>query len=126
LAARESWELADLGRVLIMMGLAFRELHDAEADVRRKKHRLFAAVKILNALTPRMGGGSRRPYRMRIGSSNSVWITVHLPAGFLTHVAKYARMNGRSQNDALTLFLRDGLLLYLYGYSRFLKAQAES
>jgi len=31
-------------------------------------------------------------------------------------------MNSRSQNDALTMFLRDGMLCYLAGYNRFLKA----
>jgi hypothetical protein len=33
-------------------------------------------------------------------------------------------MNGQSQNGALAMFLQDGMLCYLTGYNRFLKALA--
>jgi hypothetical protein len=121
LAVSESWELADLARVMIIVGLTIRELHEAEGQM-RNEHELIIGVEALTRLTR---GRASRPYHRRGVSRRGIWVTVHLPSGFLRHVATYARMNGRSQNDALTMFLRDGLLCYFTGYNRFLKAIAK-
>jgi len=110
--------MADLARAMIIVGLTIRELHEMEEEI-RGTHELITGVEALTRLTR---GRVSRPYHKRGMNRKGVWITVHLPAGFLAHVATYARMNSRSQNDALTMFLRDGMLCYLAGYNRFLKA----
>ena len=101
-----------------MVGLTVRELHEMEEEI-RGTHKLLIGVEALRRLT---GGRVSRPYHRRGMNRKGVWITVHMPAGFLAHVATYARMNGCSQNYALTMFLRDGMVCYLTGYNRFLKA----
>jgi hypothetical protein len=103
---------------MILVGLSIRELHEMEEEI-RGQHELIIG---LEGLTRLARGRLSRPYHKRGVNRKGVWITVHLPAGFLTHVAIYATMNGRSQNDALTMFLRDGMLCYFTGYNRFLKA----
>jgi len=113
-----SWQLADLARVMIIVGLTIRELHEMEEDI-RGTHELITGVEALTRLTR---GRVSRPYHKRGANRKGVWFTVHIPAGFLAHVATYARMNGRSQNHVLTMFLRDGMLCYLTGYNRFLRA----
>jgi predicted HTH transcriptional regulator len=118
LAINESWELADLARAMILVGLTIRELHEMEEEL-RGQHELIIGLEELTRLTR---GRSSRPYHKRGLSRKGVWITVHLPAGLLAHVATYARMNGRSRNDALAMLLRDGMLCYSTGYNRFLKA----
>jgi hypothetical protein len=119
-AIDESWELADLARTMVMVGLTIRELHQAEEEI-RSEHKLIIG---LEAFTRLVQGHVSRPYRRRTGNRKGVWVTVHFPAGFLKHVVAYARMNGQSLNGALAMFLRDGLLCYLTGYNRFLKALA--
>jgi hypothetical protein len=66
-------------------------------------------------------GAGRRRYSSR-GKIREQWVTIHLPAGFLQHVDLYARGHGRSRNDALSMFLHDGLSLYVIGYKHFLEA----
>jgi len=118
LAIGGSWQLADLARVMITLGLTIRQLYEMEEEI-RGTHELITGVEALTRLTR---GRVSRPYHRRGANRKGVWITVHLPSGFLSHVATYARMNGQSQNNALTMFLRDGILCYLTGYNRFLKA----
>ena len=117
LAVSESWELADLARVMILVGLTVRELHEAEEDM-RSDHELLIGLEGLTRLTQ---GRLRRPYK-RGFNRRGEWITIHMPAGLLSHIATYAKMDGRSQNDALTMFLRVGILCYLTAYNRFRKS----
>ena len=118
LAIEGSWQMADLARAMVIVGLTIRELHEMEEDI-RGTHELMIGVEALTRLTRGRVSG---PYHRRGMNRKGVWIRVHLPAGLLAHVATYARMNSRSQNDALTMFLRDGMLCYHTGYNRFLKA----
>lgn len=120
MAVKESWEVADLARAMILTGLTIREIHDMEEEV-RGRHELITATEVLTRLT--RGRVSRR-YSRRGYRREGTWITVHLPTGFLAHIRTYAKMEGRSQNDALCMFLEDGLLCYLTGHNRFLKALA--
>ena len=115
-AKSESWELADLARCMILVGLALRHLYEAESTVGSTK-RLITAIDALKYFTH---GTVRRRYSRRSGGQG-VWMTVSLPAGFLKHVDTYASSHGRSRNDALTLFLQDGIFCYRFGYIQFLK-----
>lgn len=120
LAESESWELADLARALMTVGLTLRYLYEARSGV-GSKHRVFTAKVALNYL----GHGTvRRGYSPR--GSRGEWLTVHLPAGFLKKVDMWAHDHGRSRNDALSLFLQDGLFCYLSSYKRFLKATIDA
>ena len=117
MAVKESWQLADLARTMIIVGLTVRELHESEEQMHAER-KLIVAVKELTRLTK---GRASHPYRFRGVNRRGVWVTVHLPASLLAHVGAYARMKGYSQNDVLTMFLRDGVLCYLTGYNRFLR-----
>lgn len=111
------WELGDLGRALILAGLAFTLFRLAEKEL-ASETRLTYAVGELTRLTT---GTVRRPYRTSSGSKRGSWITVRLPEGFLKFLSMYARSTGRSRNGALNLFLKAGLLIYLSGYNKFLR-----
>jgi len=115
-AKSESWEIADLARCMILVGLALRHLYEAESEV-GSTQRLITAT---DALKKHFAGGVPRRYSRRT-SGQGVWMTVSLPAGFLQHVDSYARSHGRSRNDALNLFLQDGIFCYRFGYMQFLK-----
>ncbi len=115
-AKSESWELADLARGMIMVGLALRHLYESESEVGSTK-RLITAT---DALEYFAHGTVRRRYSRR-GGGEGVWMTVSLPAGFLKHVDTYASSHGRSRNDALGMFLQDGIFCYRFGYMQFLK-----
>jgi len=117
-AAEGSWELGDLARALILAGLAFSLLRLAAHDLATETY-LSNAVRELRKLTT---GTTKRPYRPGYKGMRSSWITVRLPEGFLKFLTMYARSTGRSRNDALKLFIRAGLLLYLSGYNKFLSA----
>jgi len=121
LAVRESWQLADLARTMIIVGLTVRELQKSLEEI-GSEHKLVIAMKELTRVTR---SSATHPYSFRGVNRRGVWITVHLPAGFLAHVVTYARVKGYSQNDALSMFLRDGMLCYLTGYNRFLRALVE-
>ena len=99
-AKSESWELADLARCMILVGLALRHLYESESAV-GSTQRLITATDALKYFTR---GAVRRRYSRR-SAGQGVWMTVSLPAGFLKHVDTYARSHGRSRNDALNLFL---------------------
>jgi hypothetical protein len=75
-------------------------LYKAGSEV-GSKHRIFTAMATLkhfgHAAVKR--GYSPREFR-------GDWVTVHLPAGFLKQVDMWA--HGRSCNDALNLFVKDG------------------
>ena len=117
LAKSETWQLADLARGLIMVGLILRHLHEAESEVVSMDH-YVTAVDALNYLAHRE---VRRRYSGR-GGGRGESVTVHLPARFLDHVDLYARGHGRSRNEALTILLQDGVLCYVFGYRHFLRA----
>ena len=106
---------------MILVGLALRHLHEAESEV-DSTQRLIKAV---DALKYFLHGPVPRRYNRR-GGGQGVWVTVSLPAGFLKHVDTYARGHGRSRNDALTMFLQDGIFCYRFGYMRFLKGIMKS
>ena len=99
-----------------MVGLGLRHLYEAESEVGSTEH-LIKAVDALNYLVHHT---VQRPYSRRSGG-RGVWVTVSLPAGFVRHIDLYARSHGRSRNDALCMFLQDGLFCYLFGYTQFLK-----
>ncbi len=115
-AKSESWEIADLARGMILVGLALRHLYEAESKV-ASTQRLITTT---DALKKYFAGGVPRRYSRRTGGQG-VWMTVSLPAGFLKHVDQYARSHGRSRNDALGMFLQDGIFCYRFGYMQFLK-----
>lgn len=119
-AETESWQLADLARGMIIAGLTFRHIYDSEKQ--RSLERFVAATKALNFLS--YGAGRRRYRPRRLGRGK--WVTVHLPAGLLYQVAMWARGHGRSRNDALSLFLQDGFLLYVTANKRFQEAAIET
>jgi len=102
---------------MIIVGLTVRELLKAQEGI-RSKHRLIA-VEALRQFSP---DGAKRAYKLRTSDRKGEWVTVHLPAGLLTHVATYAKVNGYSQNEALAMFLKDGMRCYLAGRKRFLRA----
>ena len=123
LAESESWELADLARGMILVGLALRHLYEAESELGSME----GLINATNALNYFVHRAVRRRYsRRRRGGGCGVWITVHLPAGFVEHVDRYARGHARSRNDALAMFLQDGLYCYLLGYTRFLKGSMKN
>jgi hypothetical protein len=101
---------------MILVGLALRHLYEAESEVGSTR-RLITAT---DALQYFVHGAVHRPYSPRSGSLG-VWMTVSLPAGFLKHVDQYARSHGRSRNDAMNMFLQDGIFCYRFGYMQFLK-----
>ena len=76
LAKSESWELADLARGMIMVGLTMRHLHESESEL-GSNQRLIKAVDALNYL---VRGAVGRRYSRR-GRGRGVWMTVSLPAG---------------------------------------------
>ena len=115
-AKSESWQIADLARCMILVGLALRHLYEAESEV-GSTQRLIKAVDALKYF----GRGAVPRRYSRHGRGHGVWVTVSLPAGFLTHVDTYASSHGRSRNDALRLFLQDGIFCYRFGYKQFLK-----
>jgi len=115
-AKSESWQIADLARCMILVGLALRHLYEAESEV-GSTQRLITAT---DALTYFARGAVPRRYSRRRGGRGE-WVTVSLPAGFLKHVDTYASGHGRSRNDALRLFLQDGIFCYRFGYMQFLK-----
>jgi len=106
---------------MILVGLALRHLYEAESEV-GSTQRLIKAVDALNYF---VHGSVPRRYSRR-GGGQGVWVTVSLPAGFLKHVDTYARGHGRSRNDALTMFLQDGIFCYRFGYMQFLKGIMKS
>jgi hypothetical protein len=106
---------------MILVGLALRHLYEAESEV-SSTHRLIKTVDALNYF---LHGSVRRRYSRR-GGGQGVWVIVSLPAGFLKHVDTYASGHGRSRNDALTLFLQDGIFCYRFGYMQFLKGIMKS
>jgi len=120
-AKSESWQIADLTRCMILVGLALRHLYEAESEV-GSTQRLIKAVDALNYF---LHGTVPRRYSRR-GGGQGVWVTVSLPAGFLKHVDTYARGHGRSRNDALTMFLQDGIFCYRFGYMQFLRGIMKS
>jgi hypothetical protein len=103
---------------MIIAGLTIRHLHGANPRVTERFITVTAALNYL-------GQSTVRRYSQR-GMVRGQWVTIHLPAGFLKHVDLYARNYGRSRNDALSMLLRDGLLLYLIGYKHFLKAALDA
>ena len=119
-AESESWQLADLARGMIIAGLTFRHIYDSEKE--RSLERFVAATEALNFLGY---GAGRRRYRPR-GLGRGEWVTIHLPAGLLKQVAVWACRHGRSRNDALSLLLQDGLLLYVTANKRFQEAAEEA
>ncbi len=117
-AELESWQLADLARGMIIAGLTFRHIYDSEKE--RSLERFVTATGALEIIGP-----VRRRYSPR-GLGRGDWVSIHLPLGFLKQVAMWARSHGRSRNDALSLLLQDGLLLYVTAYKRFLEAAHKS
>jgi hypothetical protein len=115
-AESESWQVADLARGMILVGLALRHLYEAQSEVASSQRFITAT----DALKYFKRGAVPRRYRRRSGRRGET-VTVHLPAGFLTHADAYARGHGRSRNDALRLFLQDGVFCYRFGYMQFLK-----
>jgi hypothetical protein len=101
---------------MILVGLALRHLYEAESEV-ASTQRLIKAVDALNYF---VHGAVRCRYSPR-GGGRGEWLTVSLPTGFLKHVATYPSSHGRSRNDALTMFLQDGIFCYRFGYIQFLK-----
>jgi hypothetical protein len=100
---------------MIISGLTIRNLHAANPQ---RMERFITVTAALNYLGH---GAGRQRYSSR-GKIRGQWVTIHLQAGFLQHVDLYARGHGRSRNDALSMFLQDGLSLYLIGYKHFLEA----
>ncbi|MFI5449799.1 MAG: hypothetical protein ACHQ03_08570 [Candidatus Bathyarchaeia archaeon] len=103
---------------MIIAGLTFRHIYDSEKE--RSLERFVTATGALKFLGPVRGRYSPR------GLGRGEWVTIHLPAGFLKQVVMWARSHGRSRNDALSLFLQDGLLLYVTAYKRFERAATET
>jgi hypothetical protein len=117
-AESESWQLADLARGMIIAGLTFRHIYDSEKE--RSLERFVTATGALKFIGP-----VRRRYSPR-GLGRGEWVTIHLPLGFLKQVAMWARSHRRSRNDALSLLLQDGLLLYVTAYKRFQEPAIET
>lgn len=120
LAESESWQLADLTRPVITVVLTFRYLYEVGSEA-GSNHRLIAIMKALNYF-----GSGTTPRRYSQRGFRGEWVTVHLPADFLQHVGMYAHGHGRTRNSALSMFLRDGLLCYFFGYKHFLKTATEA
>ena len=121
MAESDSWEFADLARGMILVGLALRHLYEAESEVGS----MGRLINTTNALNYFVHGAVRRRYSQR-GGGRGVWMTVSMPAGFVKHIDQYARIHARSRNDALNMFLQDGILCYLLGYTQFLKGITKS
>ena len=85
LAKSESWELAELARGMIMVGLTLRNLHEAESEVGSMNR----WITVTDALNHFLHGAVPRRYSRR-GGGRRVWVTASLPTGFLKHVDLYA------------------------------------
>jgi hypothetical protein len=100
--------------MLIMAGMVVRLLN---LNQERIDH-----IRELNQM---VGHEGKRPYSMfRAPHRGSVWIAVWLPVLFLAFVDQYARFRSESRNVVLYSFFQLGLLAYLRGKTRFLKALA--
>lgn len=99
-----------------MIGLAFRLVRFREEELASQ----VRLVDMVHGLDRLMGGRVKRPYPLGKGRRGS-WVTIWLPEEFLTQVGCYAKARGQSRNDALGLFFRDGLLVYLGAQLRFLE-----
>jgi len=113
-AVREGFRVGDLARMLIMAGMVVRLL---SLNQERLDH-----IRELNQMA---GHEGKRPYSIfRAPHRGSVWIAVWLPVLFLAFVDQYAKLRSESRNVVLHSFFQLGLLAYLRGKTRFLKALA--
>ena len=85
-AIGESWQMADLARVVILARLTIHELHEAEEEI-RSKHELIAGIEALTRLTR---GRVNRSYR-RNGMNRRGRADHSLPSCGLPQACSYIR-----------------------------------
>ncbi len=112
IAVREHWMLSDLARMLICLGAAGTYLRLGDPEVSDRFKTLASLSGALNALDTTLGRVSRRHHASR-GLARSELLALRLPTGLTSLITTYARTSGRSRNEALTMFLERGLIIYL-------------
>jgi hypothetical protein len=109
LAQREGWETADRLRVLICLSATSRFLGLPENE-------RFQEQVQLHRMT------AKRGYSPRVGSSNTVHLSVRLPQGAAQLITMHASLTGQSRNELVIGLLQVGLVAYLRAENAFLKA----
>ena len=104
--------LSDLARMLICLGAAGTYLRLGDPEVSDRFKTLASMGAGLNELNTILHGVSRRPHASR-GLARSELFALRLPTGLTSLITTYARTKGRSRNEALTVFLERGLIIYL-------------
>ena len=109
LARRQGWQTADLLRVLILLSATSRFL----ALPRNER---FQTQVQLHRIT------GKRGYSPRVGSTNTVLLSVRLPQGAAQLITTYASLTGQSRNELVIGLLEVGLVAYLKAENAFLEA----
>lgn len=109
LARRQGWETADLLRLLILLSAASRFLTLPGNDRFQKQVQLHRIT-------------GKRGYSPRVGTSNTVLLSVRLPQGAAQLITTYANLTGQSRNELMLGLLEMGLLMYLKAENAFLEA----
>jgi hypothetical protein len=64
----------------------------------------------------------KRGYSPRVGSTNTVFLSVRLPQGAAQLINTYASLTGQSRNELVIGLLEVGLVAYLKAENAFLEA----
>jgi len=115
-ATKDGFRLVDFARILVMLGLTATLLSLDEAWVARARKRAFLG---------QSGVAAKRSYANRSLSHSGVWVAVCLPIGVLALLDQFTRSSGLGRNRTLHSFLRLGLVIYLKGKRRLVKAIAD-
>jgi hypothetical protein len=109
LARSEGWETADLLRLVILLSAASRFLTLPGNERFQKQVQLHRIT-------------GKRGYSPRVGTSNTVLLSVRLPQGPAQLITTYANLTGQSRNELVVGLLEMGLLMYLKAENAFLEA----
>jgi hypothetical protein len=125
LAEALGWQLADLQRTLICVGVTFFFLSLGGQDREEAARTLLGGLKLLKPSTSFSLNFSERPYAFRIPGRKSTLMTLNLPRSIRDLVAAYAGLMRASRNETYSKCLQQGLLIYLKAQTTILQASRE-
>jgi hypothetical protein len=99
-ARRQGWQTADLLRVLILLSATSKFLT-------LPGNKRFQTQVQLHRIT------GKRGYSPRVGSTNTVLLSLRLPRGAAQLITTYASLTGQSRNELIIGLLEVGLVAYL-------------
>ena len=108
-ARRQGWETADLLRLLILLSAT------SEFLALPRNERFQTQVQ-LHRIT------GKRGYSPRVGSTNTILLSVQLPQAAAQLITTYASPTGQSRNELVIGLIEVGLLAYLKAENTFLEA----